>query len=777
MKRTLYIAKNELYNLFFSPIAWLMMMLFLILASVDYMMMFEYYLGHYERGGYNLVYIEKLTSQIFGDPRSGVFKRVMSNLYMFFPFITMGLMSRETNNGTIKLLYSSPVKIRELVFGKYLAMLVFVLCLLVMIMFVFAAFSMSVTSPDYGQMFASMFALFLVLAAFAAIGLFLSAQTSYQLVAAMATFAVLAFFTKVGTLWQEIDAVRAVTNYLSLAGKTTNLHGGFLNLRDVVYLILISVAFIAFTIIKIKSAQESISNYKKALRYISVIIVVVIIGYITNKPSLNVYVDPTREQIFTLTPSTQEVLAKLDDGELELNIFANIFSPYFNAFTPGMRNMHVSTLWERYIRFKPDMKVNFNYYYAIDTGSYVYKNNPGKSLAEVAEKYAKSYKVNLNTLMGPEQVNQLVDTEYEEYRCFFQLKYKGQTAIIRIFDDNIVMPNEMEIAAALRRFVATPPKLLFLTDEIERTPFSNRTRDYKFISTKVGQRYALINQGFDVDTLSINTEEIPSDITALVIADPRKPFTPASLEKIKRYVDAGGNLFLAAEPDRTSVSKPLLDMLGLSLKDGILLQPSANHTADRILTYMTDSAKRLSPIFTNVLKDATKYFGDSLHRVAMIGSSIIDYSRVAGFDVVPLVVTDPVLSWNRTMPIDADSLNLKLPKLDNEEQGIFTTAIKMSRQVNNREQRIIVASDADYLTEPYLQYSDPRTYNFFFGLYSFSHFTYDEFPANTLRPQNLDTAFTITSKDVTFQKLMLYWIIPAIIGIIGAVILIRRKRK
>ena len=777
MKRTLSVAKNELYSLFFSPIAWILMILFLILTSADYIGLLDDYTGMFERGGPALRMMENLTSKM----TNGYFFDIIGNLYIFFPLITMGLISRETSSGTIKLLYSSPIKIREIVLGKFLAILCFTLCLLLLVGLTIVSFSFSVVNPDYGQIMASLFGLFLVLATYAAIGLFISSLTSYQIVAAIITLGVFALLAKIGTLWQDVDLVRNITYYMNFGGKATNFIIGLMNLRDFTYFMILIVSFIMFTIIKLKSATESISRLRKAMRYITVIVIAFIVGYITSKPQVNLYYDATRAKLYTITPPTQAILKKLDGGELDVTLYGNLLGSYYMV-QPASQLRIISSVWERYIRFKPDINVHFKYYYNIDTGNYRFKTRKqeGKprTLKQIAEDEAKSYRISLDRFMSPEEVKKYADVEAEENRNFFVLKYKGKEVILRTFDDMMYWPSENEVSAAINRLLSiTPPKVAFVSGDIERGPFSERTRDYKLITSQLGNRYALINQGFDFDTLSLKQKDIPEGLGVLVLADPRAPMAPESIEKINKYIDAGGNLFVAGEPDKKEVTKPVFDKLGLSLRSGLLVQPSEKYSSDIIFSYLTDTAINISPQFARTISDNAKYSGDTLFCIAMGGASAIDYQQKDGFHVHPLLYTDKELSWNRLAPIDRDSLQLKVDSLPSDEHGSFVTAVRMNRTVNGKDQRIIVTSDADYLTGPLFSGGRPRRYNYMFGFWSFSYFSYGKFPANTLRPESIDNKMKIGVDNIPFQKLLFYWIIPALIAIACSVILIRRKRK
>jgi len=774
MKKILYIAKNELYTLFYSPIAWIIMIVFLVMTSADYLGVLDMFVGIFERGGPGLGMMENLTSNITTNPMFGYFFGVIGNLYIFFPLITMGLMSREISSGTIKLLYSSPIKIREIVLGKFLAMICFTLCLIVLLCLTLISLSIGVVHPDYGQILASLFGLFLVLCSYAAIGLFISALTSYQIVAAIITLAVFALLSKIGSLWQDIDLVRNITYYINIGGKAYNFITGLMNLRDFTYFMIIIGGFLSFTVIKLKSGTESISRGKKAMRYITVIIIAFVLGYITNKPQVNVYFDATRDKVHTITPPTQAMLAKLNNGELEITAYSNLLDGY-GSFAPESQNKLTTNLWEPYIRFKPDINVKFVYYYNLDTADWHYKTNPGKSLKEIAEKEAKSYRTSMDRFLGPKEVNKFVNTDAEECRNFFVMKYKGKTAIVRTFDDSQFWPSENEIAATINRLIATPPKISFVSGEIERNPFLERERDYKTLASRLGNRYALINQGYDFDTVSLKQNDIPSGIAGLVIADPRTPIVPANLDKINNYINSGGNLFITTEPDRREVTKPLLDKLGLSLRSGLLVQPNEKNSSDVIVPYMTDSGKNLSPQFARTTQDDKIYYGDSLFRVTMTGASAIEYQEKDGFHITPLLYTDSKLSWNRIAPVSTDSLQLKVDSVPSDEHGSFVTAVRLNRTINGKDQRIIVFSDADFIPKP--ARIKPKRYNYLFAFWNLSSFSYGQFPANTLRPKSIDSAFTITASNIPFQKLLYYWIIPALIAIICSILLIRRKRK
>ena len=125
MKTIYKIARTELQTLFYSPIAWLILVIFTFQAS----MAFTNGLAGNVRSqelGYGLY---NVTMGVFAGWR-GMFIAMQQYLYLYIPLLTMGLMSRELSSGSIKLLYSSPVTNTQIILGKYLSMLVYGLVLI-----------------------------------------------------------------------------------------------------------------------------------------------------------------------------------------------------------------------------------------------------------------------------------------------------------------------------------------------------------------------------------------------------------------------------------------------------------------------------------------------------------------------------------------------------------------------------------------------------------------------------------------------------------------------
>lgn len=106
------------------------------------------------------------------------------------PILTMRSLSEEQRNKTDQLLYTSPVSIGEIVFGKYLA-LISVFAIPVAIICLYPVILDEYGTVDFGMAYLAILGFFLLGCAYIAIGLFISSVTESQIIAAVISFGVL----------------------------------------------------------------------------------------------------------------------------------------------------------------------------------------------------------------------------------------------------------------------------------------------------------------------------------------------------------------------------------------------------------------------------------------------------------------------------------------------------------------------------------------------------------------------------------------------------------
>src|ERR1700744_2492645 len=156
MRKIVRIARFELSALFYSPVAWIVLIVFTIQSGLGLTRWLQVY-SRAQRMGQHL---DTMTARIFSG-RYSFYGGVKETLYLYIPLLTMGLMSREISSGSIKLLLSSPVKVRDIVLGKYLAMVAYCLILMGGLALFGLAGIYAIHSMDYGLVICGMIGLFL----------------------------------------------------------------------------------------------------------------------------------------------------------------------------------------------------------------------------------------------------------------------------------------------------------------------------------------------------------------------------------------------------------------------------------------------------------------------------------------------------------------------------------------------------------------------------------------------------------------------------------------
>lgn len=768
MKTTFRIAKLELNTLFYSPIAWFLAVVFLFQAGLAYTGLIRSYLNLQELGGANLSFLNFLTLHVFGPP-FGMFSVVISKIYLYLPLITMGLISREMSSGTIKLLYSSPIKVSQIVFGKFFAMLGYSLVLIGILCIFAVTASFNIKSVDTGVMLSGLLGIFLLLCAYSAIGLFMSCLTSYQIVAAISTLVVFAALEYIGQLWQGIDFVRDLTYFLSISQRTNHFLYGLISTKNLLYFIIISALFLAFSIIKLQSDRSTRSFIAVAGHYCAAFFLALALGYISGIQGLIGYLDVTSTQVNTLTPNTQKVIKQIGDEPLEIISYVNLLDPNFRVGSPESRNADLDR-WEKYRRFKSNIKLSYVYYWTapLDESANFAKYYPGKTPKEIGQRFATSYKLDFESFKTPEEINKIINLKGEQYRSVALVKFKGKSTFLRSFNDQEYFPAEAEITAALKRLTVPLPKIAFLEGEYERSIDKLGPHDYGALANDITFRYALINQGFDVEKVNLQNQEIPKDITALVIGDPRSAFSPVVLAKIQQYITAGGNLLITGEPDKKAVLEPILQPLGVKMMDGLLLQNSKDNPPDIVKPLLTQAAAELSG-------DLRIRYADSIG-VRMPGVTGLTYAADGAYQIKPLLVTDEKLTFNKKGKIVLDSAEISYSAANGDDHGRIATLLALTRNINGKQQRIVLAGDADFLTTTAMM-PPYGISNFFLNTQIFRWFTYGQFPIDTSRPASKETQVYLTSASLGTLRIVLLGILPGLIVAFAAVFLIRRKRK
>jgi len=168
---------------------------------------------------------------------------------MVVPLLTMRFISEERRNRSIALLFSAPVSMTEIILGKYLGLLGFLLLATLLISLMPLALLLG--GPlDMGLLLAMILALFLLLASFAAIGLFLSTLTIQPTIAAISTFGALLLLWIIDWAGEQVNesVTSGLLEYLSILRHFESLSRGLFSSADVIYFLLFITVFLVLGI-------------------------------------------------------------------------------------------------------------------------------------------------------------------------------------------------------------------------------------------------------------------------------------------------------------------------------------------------------------------------------------------------------------------------------------------------------------------------------------------------------------------------------------------------
>ena len=222
MNGTLTVMRRELRSYFATPLAYVFIVIFLVLAG-----WFTFNFGNFYDGG---------------QASLAPFFNYHPWLYLFLvPALSMRLWAEERKTGTIELLLTLPVRISESVTGKFLAAWAFT-GLAVALTFPIWITVNYLGEPDNGVILAAYLGSVLMAGGFLAIGSFISATTSNQVIAFILTVVICFTFLLAGFQpllsplvgWVPQAIIDGIAS-LSFLTHFSSISKGVIDLRDIVY--------------------------------------------------------------------------------------------------------------------------------------------------------------------------------------------------------------------------------------------------------------------------------------------------------------------------------------------------------------------------------------------------------------------------------------------------------------------------------------------------------------------------------------------------------------
>lgn len=326
MGNALRIARKEFAGFFSSPTAFIFLGAFLAVT------LFIFF------------WVETFFARNIADVRP-LFEWMPLLLIFLVAAITMRMWSEERRAGTLEFLLTTPVKSYQFVLGKFFACLALVAVALVLTLPL--PLTVSLMGPlDWGPVFGGYLATLFLAAAYAAIGLFVSARSPNQIISLILTAVVCGFFYLLGS-----DALTGlfgnrVSEFLKLLGSGSRFDSitrGVIDLRDLYYYLSLVGVFLSLNVFALEwlrwAGNPSNAHHRRWGWVTGLLVANFLAANLWLAPLGWVRADVTQGNIYSISEATRSYLAQLREPMLIRGYFSAQTHPLLAPLVPRLRDL------------------------------------------------------------------------------------------------------------------------------------------------------------------------------------------------------------------------------------------------------------------------------------------------------------------------------------------------------------------------------------------------------------------------------------------------------
>ena len=318
--------------------------------------------------------------------------------------------------------------------------------------------------------------------------------------------------------------------------------------------------------------------------------------------------------------------------------------------------------------------------------------------------------------------------------------------------EHLAVINEQTFSNALMRLARLEDKLI-----IELSGHGERTLDgaANFDLGEFGK--SLRRSGFGNQLLNLAIEqEIPLNADMLIIASPQVDLLPGEVDKLLDYIDRGGNLLWLVDQESLRGLLPLTEKLRLTLTPGVVVDPHAQQLKAPI-TFSLGAVYGQHPVTSGF-----QYITVFPYARQITIDDTTDWNSVSLVEVAPN-------GWVETGDLNAEIAFDEATDVP----GPISVAAALSRNINDREQRIVIVGSGHFLANTYLGNGN----NLDFGINLVNWLTGDE-EMMIIQPRaTLDGNLALSQSQLTFIAVGLMVALPLLFLAIGISIWWYRRRK
>ncbi|ADU25870.1 ABC transporter permease subunit [Ethanoligenens harbinense] len=179
----------------------------------------------------------------------GLFSTLLLIWVLLIPILTMRLLSEDRRQKTDQLLLTAPVRLFDIVFGKFLAALT-LFGMAIGIVVIYALVLAGLGHVDFWATVGSFVGIVLLGAALIAIGLFISGLTENQVVSAVSSIFIMLMLYLIDSISSAVSnaVISAIVTHISIFSRFKNFSLGVFNLGDTVFYISVAAVFLFLTV-------------------------------------------------------------------------------------------------------------------------------------------------------------------------------------------------------------------------------------------------------------------------------------------------------------------------------------------------------------------------------------------------------------------------------------------------------------------------------------------------------------------------------------------------
>lgn len=655
---TLRLAKNEMKNYLSSPVAYVVMVLFVVIVSILLFSVYQYL---------------KFGTGDLGD----LFSSIGFGFIIIVPALTMGSIARERQTGTLEFILTQPISAVQFILSKFLAYTALII-LMVGLTIPFTFIIGTLVPLDFGQVIMQYIGAIFLGMSFAGIGIAVSSFFKSEIVSLLVSLLVSALFVITGTSLLNIFPLQfqQFAEKFSLLSHYQSISRGVLDLRDVLYFVALIISFITisyFVIIRDKFPKKDKYLENSRLAVVIILVIAVTIGYFGQL--IPGRIDFTSNGKYTLSEGSINTINQLQDI-FNITFFAPSNLP--QEFQPMLRETDDLL---RDFQTRSSGKIN------------IIRKDPQIDVTAKDEA----------TRFGLQELTFQVNTEdtAQTAKGYFGIgfQYLDNVGGFDIPQDTSNL--EYQITKNIKKLAKINIQTIgFLSNNVKQST----TASYNGFYQSLSELFIIEDVQLTKDNLTISP-----NIKAVIIPGPSAKFDQEVINKLKEYFNLGGSIFLLTDPLEAGQSESQLAIenpnslrdffsdIGIEVNNSVAYDLQSNNLVGINSGGMVYSVRYPFWLIASSTSEAKEVLKVDTFLPLLWSSDIrLDSGKFGDNKVIQLFRT--TAKSNVATPPSANlAIDQKFTEKDNDGVKVVSVSVE-----NKNGGRAIVVGDSDFLTDDIL---------------------------------------------------------------------------